>query len=218
MKKLLTMAVTLLASTTMFAQQKDQSFTLTPKAGITIANSSVDMAKAKVGFIGGIETGYQATDNLAITFGVNYAQYGYKLNDTFCKLVGIDNIKVNMNYIAMPILANYYITKGLAVKAGVEVAFKTSAELSNGDISMDFQEFYKLMNTQYNLKNNVQAKSVILSIPVGVSYEYNNIILDARYNIGVSNALSGNFYDIADGKADATLSQFVITLGYKFKL
>ena len=47
------------------------------------------------------------------------------------------------------------------------------------------------------------------SIPVGISYEYMNVCLDARYNIGVSK--------IADGDSGRN-SVFQITLGYKFKL
>ena len=48
-----------------------------------------------------------------------------------------------------------------------------------------------------------------MSIPVGASYEYKNVVLDARYNIGVTKAFK---------EGDAKQSAFVVTLGYKFKL
>ena len=47
-----------------------------------------------------------------------------------------------------------------------------------------------------------------LSIPVGLSYEYNGFTLDARYNFGVTKLFSG--------VDDTVLNQVItITLGYK---
>ena len=48
-----------------------------------------------------------------------------------------------------------------------------------------------------------------LSIPVGLSYEYKNVCLDARYNYGLTNFEKG--YNQKN-------SVFQITLGYKFGL
>ena len=53
------------------------------------------------------------------------------------------------------------------------------------------------------------AESFDFSIPVGLSYEFNNVVLDARYNFGVTS--------VADG-GDAKNSVFQFTLGYKFAL
>lgn len=53
--------------------------------------------------------------------------------------------------------------------------------------------------------------TVDLSIPVGASYEYMNVILDARYNFGLTNIY----------KIDAMKSKnrfFTITVGYRFNL
>ena len=52
------------------------------------------------------------------------------------------------------------------------------------------------------------VKTVDLSIPVGLSYEYQNIVFDARYNIGVTK--------IADNVDSNNVIQ--ITVGYKFAL
>jgi hypothetical protein len=58
-------------------------------------------------------------------------------------------------------------------------------------------------------KDGTDAKGVDLSIPVGLSYEYKNVVLDGRYNFGVTKA-----FDTGDAKN----SVFQITLGYKFDL
>lgn len=79
----------------------------------------------------------------------------------------------------------YYPVAGLALKAGLQPGF-----LVNKD-DMD------------------DAKTVDLSIPVGLSHEYQGIVLDARYNIGVTK--------IADN-VDHYNNVIQITLGYKFSL
>ena len=53
------------------------------------------------------------------------------------------------------------------------------------------------------------VKDFAFAIPVGVSYEYESFVVDARYNIGVTKALKD---------ADSRHSVFSITLGYKFAL
>ena len=185
MKKLFTMAVALLTATSMFAQPEAGTFTLQPSAGVAIATLSGDGTKAKVGFQGRFEGAYQMTDAFAVSLGLGCSQYGAKKEGT--------DTKINLAYITVPVLANYYLINGLAVKTGVEVGFKSSAEYKNGDNKEDIEG----------------VKSVIMSIPVGASYEYKNVVLDARYNIGVTKAFK---------EGDAKQSAFVVTLGYKFKL
>ncbi|MDD7247202.1 MAG: porin family protein [Prevotellaceae bacterium] len=185
MKKLSAMAVALLTATSMFAQPEAGTFTLQPSAGVAIATLSGDGTKAKVGFQGRFEGAYQMTDAFAVSVGLGCSQYGAKEEGT--------NTKKNLAYITVPVLANYYLVNGLAVKTGVEVGFKSSAEFKNGDEKEDIEG----------------VKSVIMSIPVGASYEYKNVVLDARYNIGVTKAFK---------EGNAKQSAFVVTLGYKFKL
>ena len=185
MKKLFAMAVALLTATSMFAQPEAGTFTLQPSAGVAIATLSGDGTKAKVGFQGRFEGAYQMTDAFAVSLGLGCSQYGAKKEGT--------DTKINLAYITVPVLANYYLVNGLAVKTGVEVGFKSSAESKNGDEKEDIEG----------------VKSVIMSIPVGASYEYKQFVLDARYNIGVTKAFK---------EGDAKQSAFVVTLGYKFKL
>ena len=94
-------------------------------------------------------------------------------------------------------MCNVYFAKGLAVKAGVQPGFKASskvkAEFGGESASASYDGL----------------KSFDFSIPVGLSYEYNNVVLDARYNIGMTKT-----YDFINSKN----SVFQITLGYKFEL
>ena len=99
--------------------------------------------------------------------------------------------------INIPILANVYVVKGLAVKVGIQPAFKVNEEMKmNSELGSGSKEVDS-------------AESFDFSIPGGLSYEFNNVVLDARYNFGVTS--------VADG-GDAKNSVFQFTLGYKFAL
>ena len=50
-----------------------------------------------------------------------------------------------------------------------------------------------------------------LAIPLGISYEFNHVVLDARYNLSLTKAISAY--------GESTKHRvFQITLGYKFGL
>ncbi|MBO7645650.1 MAG: PorT family protein [Prevotella sp.] len=185
MKKIFMMAVMAVAALTASAQNAEGQVTLMPKAGINISSiTNIDNAKSKVGFVGGVEAEYGLPSNFAVSAGILFSMQGAKSK--------VNDNNVKLNYLNIPILCNYYVWKGLAVKAGVQPGFRLSAKVNDDDI-----------------KNRV--KSFDFSIPVGVSYEYQKFVLDARYNIGVTKAND-------DGNDSERNSVFAITLGYKFAL
>ena len=66
------------------------------------------------------------------------------------------------------------------------------------------------VKTETDVKDKVEGFD--LSIPMGVSYEFRNFVLDARYNLGATKILKG-----ADARSSRN-SVFMITLGYRFNL
>lgn len=192
MKKILLTAVVMLASVASYAQQAVGTFTLQPKIGMNVASlTKCDGCDPRIGLAAGVEAEYQATDIFSISAGLIYSMQGNKAKEEGVTLT------TKLDYINIPILANVYVTKGLAVKLGVQPAFNVSDKqnLSGGKASVEAED--------------VGAESFDFSIPVGLSYEYNNVVFDARYNFGVTN--------IADG-GDSKNSVFQFTLGYKFAL
>lgn len=195
MKKIMMIAAMMIAALGVNAQNEVGQFSVMPKAGINIASMTKDdAAEAKVGFVGGLEFAYGAAENFEVTAGVLYSMQGAKVKNT--------NYKMNMDYINIPVLAQYYIVKGLAVKAGVQVGFCTKAKIKGDGIDLDVKDFYALGGI------DTDKKTVDFSIPVGLSYEYANVVLDARYNIGLTKSFK-NF----DGDKNSVIQ---ITLGYKF--
>ena len=132
MKKLFFAAAVLMCSLTAFAQSKEGTFNILPKAGINISNlSNKDNAKVKVGFTAGAEAEYQLTKQLSLSAGALFSMQGAKSTTVFREVdnttkeireVDIKNT-MEFDYINVPILANYYIIEGLAVKLGIQPGF-----------------------------------------------------------------------------------------------
>ena len=197
MKKLLMMLVMATVAMTASAQNalRDKgSFTLQPKAGVgigTIAGSWTTIGgekdKARIGFVAGLEGEYYAADWFGLAVGLNYAQQGFKFEGEDFKET------TKLDYLNVPIVGNFYVAKGLALKTGFQFGFLMNAKLDSQDIK--------------DLCNKVN-----FAIPIGVSYEIENVVLDLRYNLGL------NKTNKADNGNKARTDLIQITLGYKFNL
>ena len=189
MKKIVLSAVVMLISAAGYAQHAVGSFSLKPQVGVSGANLTGLEGDLKVGFVAGAEFEYQATDIFSLSLGALYSMQGAKFGGgkiDFGSLgsMSVKSAKLNLNYINVPILANVYVVPGLAVKLGLQPGFCVDKDDNN-------------------------AKTVDLSIPVGLSYEISNFVIDGRYNFGVTKVLKS---------VDAKNSVFQVTLGYKLDL
>ncbi len=96
-----------------------------------------------------------------------------------------DDYTWNPGYLNIPVTLNYYAAKGFALKAGLQPGFMVSKD------------------------NAKDVNTFDLAVPVGMSYEFDNFVLDARYNIGATKVWK-------HGDGYTNVLQF--TIGYKFKL
>ena len=210
MKKLFFTAAVVMCSLTAFAQSKEGTFSIQPKAGINISNlSNKDNAKVKVGFTAGAEAEYQLTKQLSLSAGALFSMQGAKSTTVFREVdnttkeireVDIKNT-MEFDYINVPILANYYIIEGLAVKLGIQPGFNIIAKRKRTD---------GVEKESKNLSDlGVDVKKVDISIPIGVSYEFNDFVVDARFNLGLTEVA-----DLVESKNRV----FQITFGYKIDL
>jgi len=199
MKKILVVAALMLSSVSTFAQHAVGSFNLQPKVGVNIANlTEVKDSDPRIGLAAGVEGEYQASDIFSVSAGVLYSMQGAKRD---WEEAGIKRTATTkLDYINVPILANVYVTKGLAVKLGVQPGFKVNAK---------YDTKTTVLGATVKTSSEPDVKSVDFSIPVGISYEYANFQLDARYNWGLTKIAK---------HGDDKNSVFQITLGYKFDL
>ena len=193
-------AALMVATLSANAQNEVGQVTLKPTVGMNISTITGDGDyKSKVGLVAGVEAEYGIAEKFGLQFGVLYSMEGAKVKNvvvapgTGASAFLADKVNFNLDYINIPILAQFYPAKGFAVKAGIQPAFNVRHKYS-GDYSATIEG----------------VKSFNFSIPVGLSYEYESFVLDARYNIGVT-----KLYKDADQGRNSTIS---ITLGYKFAL
>ena len=163
------------------------------KGGLNLTGvSNFEHSQTKTGFVVGAFADYRFTDHFALSADVLYSRQGV----SFGKEEDV-RTKERLNYLNVPILANYYIVGGLAVKAGIQPGFllnsKAVAKQDGNTVKSDIEGL----------------SGADFSIPVGVSYDCPcGIILEARYNIGVSN--------IASEGGSSRNSVFSIMVGYRF--
>ena len=192
MKKLFLAAAIMMASVSAFAQHEAGDITLQARVGMIGADfSNTSDTKARVGLVVGPEMEYFMTDRFSLGAGVTYSQQGAEMDDN-------SDVTYKIDYVTMPITANYYIWKGLAVRAGVQPGFNVSSEIKHGDQKVDMDDF---------------VKGFDFAIPVGLSYEFRHFVIDARYTFGVT-----EIFDTKKVDLDSKNLTFQLSLAYKFNL
>lgn len=233
MKKYFVMAVIALCiSSSMKGQEQVGTFSFIPKIGVSIANvsgdelfyfdSSMESVKGKYNarFVGGVEAEYQMLPTTSVSLGVAYVQQGcrfpdFEMGDLDGVSEGLSKVRNKLDYIQCPLTVNQYLAEGLALKAGVQLGF-----LLNSNFSYSSTPIKHLPNgtKEYGDTEKIEAdqksvrRSMDISIPIGLSYEYLNVVLDARYHFGLSRLYKDDSWPKEKNKF------FTFTVGYKFKL
>ena len=197
MKKLMMIAVMAVCCLTANAQKMRHdagSITIQPMIGFSVgtwrgetSTTTSTSNDARVGLAIGAEGEYYtSTEWLSISAGVKYEQLGW---------ANKNHPDTKLDYINIPVMANFYVAKGFALKVGLQPGFLVNAKYDGTDI-----------------KDN--CKTFNFAIPVGLSYEFKNgITLDLRggYSFTRLDKNGGSDYkDYCDGGS--------LTVGYKFEL
>ena len=202
MKRIVLFTAILMATIVVKAQGEEGDFTIQPKVGINLSSlSDADKAIVEVNF--GFEGEYMLTDNLSFAAGVIVSNQGAKYDSS-----SAGSYTADLDYANVPVVLNYYVLPGLAIKAGVQPGFRVKAKAKTDGVSMDLDEVYNSISKLTG--EEVKISKFDFSIPVGISYEYKNIVLDARYNWGLIKLLN-----IGDAFYNRV---FQLTLGYKFNI
>ncbi len=200
MKKLMMIAALMVVTLTASAQFAPGTWSIQPKGGFGVStltnmpNSELTYA----GLIGG-EMEYQLTKQFSVAGGLNASLQGCDFKDDG----NVVDKRIDLAYINVPIVANLYVMKGLAIKAGIQPSFMIYAN-----------EYYKKSNVKTDIDIKDNFKTFDLSIPIGISYEFYHVVIDARYYLGVTKTNKDNVYTNDKSRN----SVFIITGGYKFRL
>ena len=180
-------------------------------------------ARYKAGLMAGVDIDWQFMPNLSATIGAQYVQQGAKYSNDGYKVqvtegvykgTGYSDWSTQLHYINVPLMLNAYLGTGFAVKAGVQIGFPLSGKMKYTEqqytMTNDDVKYEKPEHVKYNM--NSTLTKVTFAIPVGVSYEFSNVILDARYNIGLT-----QFQNI-DGFESSKNRVFTFSVAYRLEL
>lgn len=209
MKKLILLFVTMAVTMVVQAQHKEGDMTIQPRVGVTFSTvTNQDDIKMKLNLTYGFEVEHFFTDQLSVAGGLLFTNQGYKFDYYEGVEPGGNSKKKTANfnnyYAAVPITVNYYVIEGLAVKAGIQPAFKVKTQLKVDDRKLDVDDAMEFLFGNQDITLN----KFDLSIPVGFSYEYNRITFDARYNFGLTKLFKG----VDNSSRNRVIT---LTLGYK---
>ena len=217
MKKVIVMMVALFACSASYAQGEIGKWNLHVQAGVNFNDWGVsesgndtglgvnykDESSLAGGILAGAEIGYRASKLFQPSVGLMYQTANVDVNNTFGSKKETSTVK--SSYLAVPILANFYVANGLALKIGVQPAFLLSSK-------------YKTETLEAETKDGMN--SVDFQIPLGISYEFPfGLMFDARIYQSVTKVFKkeakGNLGMNAE---EATNQGFMLTVGYKFDL
>lgn len=170
------------------AQHEVKSLSLQPKIGLNLSKLTNHYdSDFKPGMVAGFEAEWQTKAKFGWSVGLLYSQQGTKY------ALGDFKYTYNYDYINVPVLANFYVARNLALKTGLQLGFNVSNSFT-----------IKGAGSKEN-RNDPDVKAVEASIPLGVSYEFNQFVVEARYNLGLTYAVPRTKF-----------STFQFTLGYRF--
>lgn len=231
MKRLSFLVAVLTVSLMTLAQPSAGSFSLIPRLGVNFANMTNDevvvdlmqqehtlKSRIKPGLMVGFDAEYQATSDLFMSLGLQYSRQGSRFPDFERKdgefVEGYSDWHTDLDYLNVPLLFGYRIAKGFSVKAGLQLGL-----LLGGKEKMSYTDITILDGGTRKQGNAVPRetdvkdvyKSVDLSIPLALSYEFENVILDARYNFGLS-----RIHQLDVVKSRNSVIQ--LSVGYRFQV
>ena len=200
MKKILLTAVMALITIVAQAQNTQRetgTFTLQPMLGASFGYLSGDWnseprekKKLIAGVVVGVEGEYYATKWLGISAGMNYTMQGWRLD------YPERSVLTRLNYLNFPVMANIYVVKGLSLKTGAQFGWLLNAKDRVDDVNIDIKD---------------DCNGFCFAIPLGLAYEFDNFVFDARYNFALSNAIN----KVNERKRSQLIQ---LTFGYKFSL
>lgn len=194
MKKIfLGLAIT--AGTLSFAQEKTAA-SASPvkfgaKAGLNISTISGGGSTAKAGFYGGVFANIPIASSFSVQPEVLYNGVGAKADE-------MQDLKVNLSYISVPVMFQYNALPNLYFEAGPQFSFLIDSKFKYQSVSV---------------KANDYIKGFDFGIGLGAGYYFNDKIgVTARYVAGVTDIAKSNQGADAEGKNNV----FQFGLAYKF--
>ncbi len=171
------------------------------KAGINISNLAVkdlpaefeDGTNSSIGFHFGLFGEFKLSEQLSASTELLYTKRGTKSDD---------DVRINLNYIEVPILLVYYPLDRVGIELGPNFGYLLSANAVSNDSKGDLNDVY---DTNFDF-----------GISAGFKIEaYQNVLFFARYYYGLTKVVEVFFTQ--DEIASEYNRSVQLGLGYRFK-
>ncbi|MCC3215025.1 MULTISPECIES: porin family protein [Chryseobacterium] len=197
MKKIF-LGLALVAGTFAFSQKTSTSTASSSpvrfgvKAGLNISTLTENDFNSKAGFYGGLFANIPVAQDFSFQPEVLYNGMGAKIK-------GTNDIKVNLDYISVPLMLQYNALPNLYVEAGPQFSFLINSKLKADSNSADAKDLFKGFD---------------FGIGLGAGYYFtDNIGITARYVAGLTDVAKDR-PDLSEDKAKNGV--FQVGLAYKF--
>lgn len=187
------LGLAIIAGTLSFAQEKAAS-SASPvrfglKAGLNVSTISSDDAKAKAGIYGGVFANIPVASDFSIQPEVLYNGMGAKNRD-------YSDVRLNLDYISVPVMVQYNVLPALYLEAGPQFSFAINKKIKGDGGSADVSRFYKGFD---------------FGLGLGAGYYFEQGFgVTARYVAGLTDIIENNQTDaIRNGV-------FQVGIAYKF--
>ncbi|MXS70790.1 outer membrane beta-barrel protein [Flavobacteriaceae bacterium W22] len=167
MKKIL-LGLAIVTSSLSFAQDKTESSASATrfglKAGLNLSSINTDGFKGKAGIYGGIFANIPLGTSVSVQPEVLY-------NNAGAKVEGMSDVKLNLDYISVPIMIQYNIMPELYLEAGPQFSAAINKEVKTDAGSADVKDLFRNFD---------------FGVGLGAGYYFtNNIGITARYAAGL---------------------------------
>ena len=237
MKRIILSLFALVATGAATAQEEEYSrWSVTPKAGLTVATVVGDDAQensSSMAWAAGLEASLRPGRLLSFDFGLFYTrdrikeegQINYPNGNQFNFTAS--HFRLVTERLDMPLLLGLHVMPGLTLKAGMQPSLLMSATSKYHFAGFYVEPPLNAIYTDADLANlpkipvdrdekagiKSQMYDFDICIPIGASYEWHNIVFDARYHFGLLSIAKDG-----DKKQDVNRRYLLLTLGYRFNL
>ncbi len=208
MKRIILGVLALVVAGAATAQESYSRWSLTPKAGLTVSTFTGDDAtdnSSSLAWAAGLEASLRPSNLLSYDFGLFYTRDRVKETgtDVYTMMTGefiMSHYRLLTERIDMPLMVGLHVLPGLTLKIGVQPSFLVSATVNYHltgyyiDLSKQDEQGQNPkipLDEQKKTGFKSQMRDVDFGIPIGASYEWRNIVVDARYNFSLRRVSKG---------------------------
>jgi len=172
-----------------------------------------EQTKSKIGFYAGAGYEINLIDKIYVTPELIYSQFG--ANAKNANTVNINSY--SQNYLSLPIFIEYELIKGLRVGLGPQVdCLLKAVRKSNNEHLPEWARQYTISEVDITKIHN----KLSFGINAGIAYNfYDNLNIEARYYLGLSNIYNNDKEPIFDNAiaTDTEMKNQAIQIGLAYK-